>query len=69
MGVKIERDLTTGIVAKACGVSKMLVGKWCDNELLPSYRIPGSTHRRIRKDEAVRFMITHNIPLPKWFME
>lgn len=50
---------TTGQVAKLLDVSIQTVIRWAESGRLPSYRIPGSTHRRIRGD-ALAFFISDN---------
>ena len=54
---------TTGEVARVCRVSPRTVSKWFDSGQLKGYRIPGSKDRRIPRDQLLRFMRTHGIPL------
>ena len=54
---------TTGDVARLCCVSPRTVSKWFDTGQLRGYRIPGSKDRRIPRDQLMRFMRTHGIPL------
>jgi hypothetical protein len=53
---------TTGQVAKICGVSSQTVQKWCNTDLLPSYRLAESHHRRVMRLSLVKFMHAHGIP-------
>jgi len=55
--------LTTGEVARICNVAPRTVSKWFDSGKLKGYRIPGSKDRRIPKQQLVRFMQAHGIPL------
>jgi excisionase family DNA binding protein len=55
--------LTTGEVARLCGVAPRTVTKWFDTGQLRGFKIPGSRDRRIPRDSLVRFMKTHGIPL------
>ena len=55
--------LTTGEVAYICSVAPRTVSKWFDSGQLKGYRIPGSRDRRIPRDELIRFMRAHGIPL------
>lgn len=55
--------LTTGEVARLCGVAPRTVSKWFDSGRLRGFKIPGSRDRRIPKDSLVRFMRAHGIPL------
>ncbi|HOI55209.1 MAG TPA: response regulator [Phycisphaerae bacterium] len=54
---------TTGEVARVCRVSPRTVSKWFDTGQLKGYRIPGSKDRRIPRDQLLRFMRTHGMPL------
>lgn len=60
---KIKDVLTTGQVAKICNVAPRTVSKWFDSGQLRGYRIPGSKDRRIPRQQLVRFMKVHGIPL------
>jgi len=54
---------TTGQVAKICKVAPRTVSKWFDTHKLKGYRIPGSQDRRIPRDELVKFLKRHGMPL------
>lgn len=55
--------LTTGEVARLCGVAPRTVSKWFDTGQLRGFKIPGSRDRRIPRESLVRFMRAHGIPL------
>ena len=55
--------LTTGQVAKLCNVTIRTVIKWFENGHLEGYRIPGSRDRRFPRENVIRFMRAHGIPL------
>lgn len=55
--------LTTGEVARLCGVAPRTVSKWFDSGQLRGFKIPGSRDRRIPRESLVRFMRVHGIPL------
>jgi excisionase family DNA binding protein len=57
--------LTTGQVAKICNVAPRTVSKWFDSGQLRGYRIPGSKDRRIPRQQLLRFMKLHDIPMDK----
>jgi len=59
----MKEVLTTGEVARLCGVAPRTVSKWFDAGQLRGYKIPGSRDRRIPRDSLVRFMRAHGIPL------
>jgi excisionase family DNA binding protein len=54
---------TTGQVAKICKVAPRTVTKWFDSGRLKGYRIPGSRDRRIPRENLIRFLKEHGIPL------
>lgn len=55
--------LTTGEVARICGVAPRTVSKWFDAGQLRGFKIPGSRDRRIPRESLVRFMKAYGIPL------
>jgi two-component system response regulator RpaA len=52
---------TTGEAAKICNVSQQTVIRCFDRGELRGFRIPGSTARRIPREELIRFMQKHEI--------
>lgn len=59
----MKEVLTTGEVARICGVAPRTVSKWFDAGQLRGFKIPGSRDRRIPREALVRFMRAHGIPL------
>ncbi len=59
----VKEVLTTGEVARLCGVAPRTVSKWFDSGQLRGFKIPGSRDRRIPRESLVRFMKAHGIPL------
>jgi excisionase family DNA binding protein len=54
---------TTGQVAQIC---RCCIGTIIENikeGLLKGYRLPGSTHRRVTRDELARYMGAYGLPL------
>ncbi len=54
---------TTGEVAEMFDVCGATVRKWFRLGLLSCHRIPGSTHRRIRREEIERFARENGVPI------
>jgi len=54
---------TTFEAAKLCHVSPLSIINWVNAGRLPAFRTPGG-HRRIRKEDLVRFMRDNGIPIP-----
>ena len=60
--MQLKEALTTGQVAKICGVTPPTVVKWIRNGMLKAYQIPSSAARRVNRSELVEFMKAHGIP-------
>ena len=54
--------LTTGVIARQCGVSKVTVLRWIANGNLKAFRLPGGQNR-ITRHEFLSFAMKHRIPL------
>lgn len=52
----MRKSLTTGQVAKLCGVAPRTVTKWLDRGEIRGYRIPGSQDRRFPRAAVIEFM-------------
>ena len=59
---------TTFETAKLCHVSPLSIINWVNAGRLPAFRTPGG-HRRIRREDLVRFMRDNGIPLPEELKE
>lgn len=59
----MRKVFTTGQVAKICKVAPRTVSKWFDSGRLVGYRIPGSQDRRIPREQLIRFLKAHQMPL------
>lgn len=59
----IKKVFTTGQVAKICKVAPRTVSKWFDSGRLRGYRIPGSQDRRIPREQLIKFLKEHGMPL------
>jgi two-component system response regulator VicR len=57
--------LTTGTVAKYCGVSKVTVLRWIEKGELTAFRLPGGQNR-IHRDDFHVFAAKHSIPIQKY---
>jgi excisionase family DNA binding protein len=54
--------LTTGTVARHCGVSKVTVLRWIEKGNLTAFKLPGGQNR-IHKDDFYAFAAKHGIPI------
>lgn len=59
-----RKVFTTGEVAALCKVAPRTVAKWFDSGRLKGYRIPGSQDRRVPREQLVKFLGEHGMPLP-----
>jgi len=59
---------TTFETAKLCHVSPLSIINWVNAGRLPAFRTPGG-HRRIRREDLIRFMKDNGIPLPEDLQE
>src|SRR5205823_7717882 len=59
----MKKVFTTGQVAKICKVSHRTVSRWFDSGRLRCYRIPGSQDRRIPREQLIKFLKEHGMPL------
>ena len=60
--------LTTGAVARYCGVSKVTVLRWIKKGDLTAFRIPGGQNR-IQRDDFYVFAAKHSIPIQKYIFD
>ncbi len=54
--------LTTGTVARYCGVSKVTVLRWIEKGNLVAFKLPGGQNR-IHRDDFFAFAKKHGIPI------
>lgn len=60
-----RKVLTTGQIARACGVAARTVTKWFDAGRFPGgFRIPGSRDRRVPREGVLAFLAAHGMPVP-----
>ena len=59
---------TTFEAAKLCHVSPLSIINWVNAGRLPAFRTPGG-HRRIRREDLVRFMRDTGMPVPEELRE
>lgn len=62
--MKEKRALTTGEVAKYCGVHFRTVTRWIQKGHLKAFRLPGRGDSRIFVQDFIEFLKAHHIDLP-----
>src|SRR4029079_19707530 len=63
-GLREKAVFTTFETAKLCQVSPLSIINWVNAGRLSAFRTPGG-HRRIRREDLIRFMRDNGIPLPE----
>lgn len=59
--------LTTGEVAKHCGVNLRTVIRWIERGLLKAYQLPGRGDNRVEAQDFVDFLRANRMPVPEAF--
>lgn len=62
--VRDKQALTTGEVAKYCGVNFRTVIRWIERGHLEAYKLPGRGDNRIPVESFVAFLKGNNMPIP-----
>lgn len=60
-----KQTLTTGEVAKYCGVNFRTVIRWIERGHLDAYKLPGRGDNRIPVESFISFLKKNNIPVPE----
>lgn len=63
--VRDKQALTTGEVAKYCGVNFRTVIRWIERGHLDAYKLPGRGDNRIPVESFVSFLKGNNMPVPE----
>jgi len=63
--VREKQALTTGEVAKYCGVNFRTVIRWIERGHLDAYKLPGRGDNRIPVESFVDFLNNNNMPVPE----
>lgn len=58
------RSLTTGEIAKYCGVNLRTVIRWLASDKLKGYKLPGRGNNRVLVSDFVEFLKQHDMPIP-----
>jgi excisionase family DNA binding protein len=66
-GMPWKRALTTGEVARHCGVNFRTVIRWIERGHLKSFKLPGRGDNRVVLEEFLDFLQKHEMPVPAEF--
>lgn len=64
-----NKSLTTGDIAKYCGVTLRTVIRWIERGSLKAYKLPGRGNNRITPEDFVAFLTAHEMPIPAEFRQ
>ncbi len=61
--------LTTGDIAKHCGVNFRTVIRWIERGRLKAYQLPGRGDNRVRAEDFMVFLRDNQMPVPAEFLD
>jgi len=67
--IERKRALTTGQVAKYCGVNFRTVIRWIERGWLKAYKLPGRGDNRIHVPDFLEFVEKHGMGVPEEFVD
>lgn len=67
----MNATLTAGRAAKLCGFSGKMVRKWCDEGLIPSFRLPPPLRpdRKILVSDLIQFLRSRSCPVSQELLD
>ena len=65
----MKKALTTGEIAKYCGVNFRTVIRWIERGHLKSYKLPGRGDNRVQLGDFVDFLTANNMPVPEGLVQ
>jgi len=60
-----KRNLTTGDIAKLCGVNFRTVIRWIQRGHLKAFQLPGRGDNRVQIADFIEFLRANNMPIPE----
>lgn len=64
-----KQILTTGEIAKYCGVNFRTVIRWIERGRLKAYQLPGRGDNRVSVEDFLEFLRVNNMPVPDDFSQ
>lgn len=64
-----KQILTTGEIAKYCGVNFRTVIRWIERGRLKAYQLPGRGDNRVSVEDFLEFLKENNMPIPDDFAQ
>jgi excisionase family DNA binding protein len=65
--MQAKQILTTGEIAKYCGVNFRTVIRWIERGRLKAYQLPGRGDNRVTVEDFMEFLRINNMPVPEDF--
>lgn len=65
----MKQALTTGDIAKFCGVNLRTVIRWIDQGKLNAYKLPGRGDNRVQRTDFLAFLTRNDMPVPQELVE
>lgn len=63
----MKDSLTTGEIAKHCGVNLRTVARWIERGHLKAYQLPGRGDNRVEPKDFLEFLSRNGMPVPEAF--
>lgn len=60
-----KRNLTTGDIAKLCGVNFRTVIRWIQRGHLKAFQLPGRGDNRVQVADFIEFLVENKMPIPE----
>lgn len=69
-GCALEKSkaLTTGEIAKVCGVNFRTVIRWIEKGYIKAYKLPGRGDNRVKVEDFVSFLEANDMPVPEAYL-
>ncbi len=64
-----KKTLTTGDIAKYCGVNFRTVIRWIERGHLKAHQLPGRGDNRVEVSDFMAFLRSHDMPIPEEFLD
>lgn len=63
-----SKALTTGEIAKVCGVNFRTVIRWIEKGYIKAYKLPGRGDNRVKVEDFVSFLEANDMPVPEAYL-
>ena len=67
--MQAKQILTTGEIARYCGVNFRTVIRWIERGRLKAYQLPGRGDNRVTVEDFIDFLKVNSMPIPEEFSQ